>query len=165
MKGPYMRRAYLEVQLVCKMQLAKSPTARIVMNCIGRCNSDMLSKVLTCHMLQMQSPEKGCAPSGSLSNDFWQCGDSSLPDMTKLRHFYHLQAPRGNALNSILNLRDIHATGVVFEGGCTHSGPKWELGRCSILISPGSPASLPEARGDPRGRWGWGGAASGCAPP
>ena len=54
-----MRRAYLEVQLVCKMQLAKSPTARIV-NCIGPCKVDMLSKVLICHMFQMQSLEKGC---------------------------------------------------------------------------------------------------------
>ena len=55
--------------------------------------------------------------------------------------------------------------GVVFESGCAHLGPQWESGRCSILVSPGSPASIQETRGYPRGGQGWGGAAGCGAPP
>ena len=83
----------------------------------------------------------------------------SVTNSTKLRHV------STSATLSWQYTQHMHATGVVFEGRCTYPGPQWESGRCSILVSPGSPASLPEARRDSRGGWGWGGAASGRAPP
>lgn len=51
-----MLRAYLELQVLCKMQLAKSSAGSIIAMQVNQWSLTSLSTVLICHMLQMQFP-------------------------------------------------------------------------------------------------------------